>query len=797
MKLAIVALGIFSSLSVLAQDIKIIPQPVEMSVSGSSEQFTITTKTKIVLTHGSGLESTAIFFKDYMKRFYNLNLPIVKNSEIQSYSNTISIGISPLPASDSIKGKYSLNVAKNGISISSASKEGLFYGFQTLIQLLPVPVSTKTPQIIKLSIPQLKITDYPRFAYRGLHLDVGRHFMPVDFIKKYIDYIALHKMNYFHWHLTEDQGWRIEIKKYPKLTETGAWRNGTIIGRYPGSGNDNIQYGGFYTQEQIKDIVKYAADRYITIVPEIEMPGHSSAAIAAYPYLSCFPEEATKIPANMISQKSKSGQSTKVVQETWGVFNDVFCAGREETFKFLEDVIDEVTQLFPGKYFHVGGDECPKENWKRCPKCQQRIKTNNLADEHALQSYFITRMEKYLNSKGKTLIGWDEILEGGLAPKAIVMSWRGEEGGIAAAKQKHEVIMTPGNPVYFDHTQSQNDDSVTIGGYNPIEKVYAYEPVPKELNADEAKYVLGAQANVWTEYMKNPSKVEYMVFPRLAALSEVLWSPKEKRDWTDFEKRLTTQFSRYDFWRTNYSRAYYDIKSVIEPSPDNNGVVWKLETKQAGAEMKYVIHTAGVIASAGFIEGKKYTAPIPVNSSMILAAVSMINGKTVSNPVYQTFIFNKVTGKKISLKYEADSKYPGDGAFTLVNGAQNEKGLARSLEFLGFSGNDCEAVIDLGSSQKIKNVVVHTLNQTGGWIWRPLNVEVFVSDNGTDFTSAGLTDDFIIKNQGLGIGIMKVEFAERNTRYIKVVVKNWGKIPEGNPGANNKPWLFVDEIEVN
>ena len=787
-----------------AQDIRIIPQPVEMTVSDTSNKFTITSKTKIVLGHGNNLESTTGFFKDYIKKFYNLDIPVLKNTDVQPTSNFISIGLNPLPGSDSNQDKYSLAISKTSISIGSNSKVGLFYGFQTLIQLLPVPASSKTAQTIKLSIPQLTITDYPRFAYRGLHLDVGRHFMPVDFIKKYIDYIALHKMNYFHWHLTEDQGWRIEIKKYPKLTETGAWRNGTIIGRYPGSGNDNIRYGGFYTQDQIKDIVKYASDRYITIVPEIEMPGHSSAAIAAYPYLSCFPEEPTKIPENMISQKSKLAQSpfivgsnSKLVQETWGVFNDVFCAGKEETFKFLEDVIDEVTQLFPGKYIHVGGDECPKENWKRCPKCQQRMKDNKLYDEHALQSYFIQRMEKYLNSKGKTLIGWDEILEGGLAPKAIVMSWRGEEGGITAAKQKHEVIMTPGNPVYFDHTQSQNEDSVTIGGYNPIEKVYAYEPIPKELNADEAKYVLGAQANVWTEYMKNPSKVEYMVFPRVAALSEVLWSPKEKRDWPDFEKRLTTQFSRYDFWRTNYSKAYYDIKSAIVPSPDNNAVVWKLETKQPGAELKYVTHTAGVIASAGFTDGKTYSAPIPVNSSVILAAVSMINGKIVSNPVYQTFIFNKATGKKISLKYEADSKYPGDGAFTLVDGAQNEKGLARSREFLGFSGNNCEAIIDLGSSQKVKNIVVHTLNQTGSWIWRPLSVEVFISDNGTDFTSAGLTDDFTVKNQGLGIGIMKVQFAERNARYVRVIVTNWGKIPAGNPGADNKPWLFVDEIEVN
>jgi hexosaminidase len=787
-----------------AQNIKIIPQPVELFVSTAPEKFTITSKTSLILRPGVDSLS-AVFFKDYVKKFYNLNLKLVNNSMTQATNNAVIVDLSSSTGSDERKDRYTLLVSKNNISLSSISRAGLFYGFQTLIQLLPVPAASNTPQIIKLSIPQLTITDYPRFVYRGLHLDVGRHFMPVDFIKKYIDYIALHKMNYFHWHLTEDQGWRIEIKKYPKLTVVGSERNGTITGRYPGTGSDNTTHTGFYTQEQIKEIVKYAADRFVTIVPEIEMPGHSSAAIAAYPWLSCFPDEPTRIPDDMMSNASRLKQSplvsgsnsVKLVQETWGVFDDVFCAGKEETFKFLEDVIDEVVQLFPGKYIHVGGDECPKENWKRCPSCQKRIEANKLVDEHQLQSYFIQRMEKYLNKKGKSLIGWDEILEGGLAPNAIVMSWRGEAGGIEAAKQKHDVIMTPGNPVYFDHSQSENEDSVTIGGYNSIEKVYAYEPVPKELNADEAKYVLGAQANLWTEYMKIPKKVEYMLFPRLAALSEVLWSPKEKKDWNDFETRLPDQLRRYEFWKANYSKAYYDIRASVIPSPDNNGVQWKLESKQPGVEIKYIIHTAGMIASPTYKDGKIYTVPIPVTSSMILAATTMSGNKSISNPVYQTFSFNKVTGKKISLKGEPSKSYPGDGAFTLLNGVVNEKGMAKSREYIGFSGGNCEATIDLGSSQKIKNAVAHVLRQEGSWIWQPKTVEVFVSENGTDFTSVGLTDDFTIKIRGLETGTMKVEFTERNVQFIKVVLTNWGGIPESKPGAGNKAWLFVSEIEVN
>jgi hexosaminidase len=794
------------AVSIQAQQVNIIPQPVEIRLSESKEPFIINKQTKFVFLHGYGFEKYTDYFNDYLLKYYGFKLQVYGRKDEKIKSNFIQLGVSPLPGVDSTEGKYKLTITKDYIDIFPyRNRTGMFYAFQTLIQLLPIQNQKIKNQNSQLSIPQLSITDYPRFAYRGLHLDVGRHFMPVDFVKKYIDYIALHKMNYFHWHLTEDQGWRIEIKKYPKLTEVGAWRNGTIIGRYPGAGNDNTKYGGFYTQEQIKEIVKYAGDRYITVVPEIELPGHSSAAIAAYPYLSCFPDEPTKIPASMISRESGTAQSPfvsgkpsiKLVQETWGVFEDVFCAGKNETFKFLEDVMDEVISLFPGKYIHVGGDECPKENWKRCSSCQARMKNEKLKDEHELQSYFIQRMEKYLNKKGKTLIGWDEILEGGLAPKAIVMSWRGEEGGIAAAKEKHEVIMTPGDYVYLNNSQSENEDSVSFGGYLPLEKVYNYEPVPAALNNEEANYVFGAQGNIWTEYMKYPTTVEYMIFPRLAALSEVLWSPKANRNWNDFEKRLKTQFNRYELWRANYSKAYYDLKAAVLPTENNKGVLWKLETKQDSVVIKYITHAAGNAAAPKFSEGKIYTSPLTVQSTMITAAIGTVKGKTISNPVHQTFLFNKATGKKITLNKAPAPDYPGDGAFTLVNGVQNEKGLAKSKEYLGFLGTNCEAIIDLDSVQKIKNVLVHALRQESSWIWRPLTLEVFVSDNGTDFTSVGLTDDFNAPKTGIMNGTMKVEFAERRARYIKIVVERWGEIPQGNPGAGSKAWLFVDEIEVN
>lgn len=831
------------------QDVNIIPRPEKITMGKGS--FEINAKTTIYIhkpsekadiSHSAQFEAN--YLKGYIKKHYSFDLPISYiDYNKQDTINAIFLAKRGSPDIGSerrtLPYRYLLIVGKNNI-ICMGDANSVLYGVMSLIQLLPIP-SDKQP--IPLLIPQLRINDIPRFQYRGMHLDCSRHFWSVDFVKKYIDYLALHKFNKFHWHLTDDQGWRIEIKKYPKLTSVGGWRNGTIIGRYPGTGNDGLKYGGYYTQEQIKEVVKYAAERYIDVIPEIEMPGHSSAAIAAYPELSCFPNERTIIPvhpslASQLQQRlpltpnDTLGRKTKLVQETWGVFDDVFCAGQEKTFEFLKDVMDEVLSLFPSKYIHVGGDECPKENWKRCPHCQKRIKDNNLKDEHELQSYFIQRMEIYLNSKGRILIGWDEILEGGLAPNAVVMSWRGEAGGIEAAKQKHYVIMTPGNPVYFDHTQSENEDSVTIGGYNPIEKVYAYEPIPKELNEEEGKYVLGAQANLWTEYIKNTKKVEYMIFPRMAALSEVLWSRKENRDWKDFEKRLMMQFKRYDLWKTNYSKAYFDLKTKVVPKEDYRGIIWEIRskysrqiceyctivsreefiykkdtilvdtfpqydvsdpTKLVGYKFEKINKKAG---DKGFIQSPHY------GNGDTLKIISITESKKVSawqalhhskGPVItQDFRFSKATGKKITLEKQASKSYPGDGAFTLVNGVQNEKGLARSKEFLGFSGEDCIATIDLGKEENISFVKVHYLHQPGSWIYQPSAVSISVSNDGISFSPVAISNPIIANNEAIN------EFLQpANARFIKVHISNFGTIPSGNPGAGSKAWLFVDEIEIN
>jgi hexosaminidase len=437
---------------------------------------------------------------------------------------------------------YHLTITPKKIVIRAKSAPGFFYAVQTIRQLMPPDVEKQ--QVIegfRLAIPACEIKDAPRFSYRGMHLDVCRHFFPPEDVKRYIDMIAMHKMNNFHWHLTEDQGWRIEIKKYPKLTQVGAFRKETLVGRGDKQPYvfDGKPYGGFYTQDEIRDIVAYAKSKFVTIIPEIEMPGHALAALASYPELSC-----TGGPFDVYTQ--------------WGVVDDVYCAGKEETFNFLQDVLTEVISLFPGTYIHIGGDECPKTRWEKCPLCQKRIKVEGLKDEHELQSYFIRRIENFLISKGRKLIGWDEILEGGLAPEATVMSWRGTAGGIEAAEQKHNVIMTPNKYLYLDYYQNEPEGQpLAIGGYLPLERVYSYNPMPTDLNAEEQKYILGLQGNVWTEYITTRDYLDYMAYPRTFAIAETGWTPDRLKDFDDFLARLEVLKKRYDTIGINYFKGPY------------------------------------------------------------------------------------------------------------------------------------------------------------------------------------------------------------------------------------------------
>lgn len=575
MRLSYPVAGICLMLSMSActndvSDFHIIPFPEHLSV-GTGE-FRLTSATQVYLSDPADeqLQALGVYTSDMLKLMLETEVSLAHGPATHGVDEAIVLRLVDESTHTSAE-HYRLVVNPGTISISASNPAGLFYGLQTLRQLKFSPGLPEAGQSSGAeenthaeeseeehgehegehsedhgegevrggvwTTPVVSIEDSPRFSYRGLHLDVGRHFFPVDFIKRYIDLMAMYKLNTFHWHLTEDQGWRIEIKKYPRLTEVGAFRDETILEKnfdpYVG---DGIRYGGFYTQEEVREVVAHAESRFVTVIPEIEMPGHSVAALAAYPELGCTdgPFEVAKV---------------------WGVHSDIYCPS-EETFAFLEDVLLEVMDLFPSRYIHIGGDEAPKTRWEESDLAQAVIRREGLADEHELQSYFIRRIETFLLSHGRQLIGWDEILEGGLAPEATVMSWRGMNGGIEAAQQGHDVIMTPQSHMYFDYYQAEPEgEPLAIGGHLPLETVYSFEPVPDTLTRSERRHILGAQANVWTEYMRTTEYVEYMVFPRVLALSEVVWSPNAKRDWESFVSRIPAQFEILDRYGVNYRRT--------------------------------------------------------------------------------------------------------------------------------------------------------------------------------------------------------------------------------------------------
>lgn len=520
---------------VIEGDLNIIPLPAQME--RQEGYFTIDQDTWIQSDSfpGEAFDPVKVF-DEVFKRKSGYSIP--KHNDKPRKDDEKHLILIIHSTDHELKEGYSLHISPVGIIINANNEQGVFYAFQSLRQIMrmdAVPDANDETRI--WNAPAVHIIDQPLFSYRGMHLDVCRHFFPVDFVKKYIDLLAYYKMNRFHWHLTDDQGWRIEIKQYPKLQEVAAWRDQTLVGKYGATEPkyDGQRYGGYYTQNEIRDVVDYARERGVMVIPEIEMPGHSMAALAAYPELSC------------------NGGPFKVA-ETWGVFNDVFCP-TEETFTFLENVLKEVIPLFPAPYIHIGGDECPKKRWKESEYCQALKRKEGLKDEMELQSYFVRRIEEYLNAKGKSVIGWDEILEGGIAPNATIMSWRGIDGGIAAAKAGHDAIMTPGKYCYFDKYQGDRaTEPIAIGGFLPVDSVYAYNPIPAALTPEEAKHILGAQGNVWTEYIASTDYAEYMAYPRAMALAEVLWTPADRKSWASFQDRLKKQVDRLDGMKVNYAK---------------------------------------------------------------------------------------------------------------------------------------------------------------------------------------------------------------------------------------------------
>ncbi|MEZ4780475.1 MAG: family 20 glycosylhydrolase [Flavobacteriaceae bacterium] len=729
-------------------EVLIIPQPQQQTLGEGS--FLLNNSTGI--DYDDTFKVSAEFFKSYIEEGSDIKL---------EGSNKISF-IKDETLSDE---GYSLEILPKHINIKAKTDQGAFYAVQSLRQLLPPEFENGTFQGNDIAIPCTTIKDEPQFAYRGMHLDVGRHMFSVDFIKKYIDALAMLKMNTFHWHLTEDQGWRIEIKKYPKLQEVAAYRNETLIDHYNTQPQqfDGEKYGGYYTQEDIKDVVAYAQSRFVTVIPEIELPGHSQAAIAAYPELGC------------------TGEQVEVATK-WGIFEDIYCP-KEETFTFLEDVLDEVMALFPSKYIHIGGDEAPKTRWKNCDHCQALIKKEGLKDEHELQSYFISRIEKYLNSKGRQIIGWDEILEGGLAPNATVMSWRGFNGAIEAAKQHHDVILTPGSHCYFDHYQSENkDEPLAIGGFTPLERVYDFDPIPEELTQEEAQYVLGAQGNVCTEYMKTSQKVEYMVFPRILALSEVIWTYPKERNYKEFVSRVEHFHKRLDALNINYANHLYEIEGKMVAN--NNQPAYALETVSKGKAIRYTLDS-----SEPNINSNIYKDPIPITKSVFIKAGVFNTKEQLGSTFSQDINLHKALGKSITINKALNKSYPGSGAEGLVNGISGSNTRYGDKEWLGFSGEDLEITIDLGEKTDINSIETRFHNGNGQWIYAPKEMTV-IFDNEADKQHINIPTS---KENLVNVAIN----AKVSSKTITLKIPNYGIIKEGKQGAGNKAWTFIDEIIVN
>ena len=746
---------------------RIIPLPQNINL-GNGASFKLSSATKISFPkNDANLKQMAVFLSEYIQMDSGLKVPI---SDSQLGNNSIELQTN---FKNDNKEAYQFIVNQNKIVINGASNSGTFYGVQLLRKVL-MNTGQKTP----IELPNVSIIDYPRFGYRGMMLDVARHFAPVDFVKKFIDILALHNINTFHWHLTDDQGWRIEIKKYPKLTEIGSKRTETIVGKTKDE-YDGKPYGGFYTQNEIKEIVDYAKKRYINVIPEIDLPGHMMAALASYPELGCV------------------GKGYEV-QKKWGVSDDVLCVGNEETFQFLEGVFEELVPLFPSQYFHIGGDECPKNSWKKCPKCQVKIAELGLQSdgkhtaEEKLQSYCMTRVEKFLNSKGKKIIGWDEILEGGIAPNATIMSWRSFQGGIDAAQQGHDAIMTPGSYCYFDHYQGNDPklEPLAIGGFTSVERVYSFEPIPEILNKEQQKHIIGAQANVWREYMPTSEQVEYMILPRLAALSEVLWTEKSKKNYADFLTRLGILLPVYDELKYNYAKTVFEVSPQIEIDSNNSNLILSLKTSSQDP----IYFTLD--GSPPTINSQKYKDNIKINKSSTVKAA--VIGQNYSSKIFeQSFEFNKATLKPVVLKNQPTERYRFNGAETLVD-AKKGSLVFSTGDWIGLYNQDFEAIVDIKSIQEVSEVSINTFISPNDWIFGPKQFVVSLSNDGINFTPVfGKDIDIALQADNAKILNLKANFENQKTRYIKIVAPIFEKIPQWHYSAGQPTFLFVDEITVN
>jgi hexosaminidase len=769
----------FSGFGQSDQDFRIIPKPARMEPRDGRFIFSPETIVRFP-SNNAGLKTLA---ENFIRQFHAATGFLLR-TENRPEATPTGTFLAFMPVSDANLGDegYRLAVTTSAITIEATKPAGFFYAIQSLYQLLPPEIFRSTPVGLSAtwSVPACRIEDKPRYGYRGLHLDVARHFFPVSFIKKYIDLLSLHKFNTFHWHLTDDQGWRIEIKKYPKLTQVGSRRKETLIGHYYESDPqqfDGQSYGGFYTQDEVREVVRYAKSKYVTIIPEIEMPGHALAILAAYPEFGC------------------SGGPYETATK-WGIFTDVLCP-YDRTFTFLQDVLTEVMTLFPGPYIHIGGDECPKISWKKSPFCQNLMKKLKLKNENQLQSYFISRIDQWVSSKGWKTIGWDEILEGNspairVSPSATVMSWRGIDGGLKAARQNHDVIMTPGDFLYLDHYQAdRSQEPLAFGRFTPLEKTYSYDPTPADWPVAAQKHIIGAQANVWTEYLKTAGQVEYMVWPRAAAVAELVWTPLDQKNWPDFIRRLPLLFKRLDALGVSYSRAYYDVVAETIPQPDGTLQI-ALATPEETAEIRY--STDGSTPTA---QSARYHRPFNLTKPTTVKAVTVKNGAVIGDVQAWDFAVSKATGKSIQLA-TAPTRPKNAEPSTLIDGRYGSTiGYLEEMQnVVGVKIADLTATLNLAEPQSIQSVTIGLVKATAGAILLPRQVEVAVSDDGRTFHAVKTVLMDPTERGKKAIIRQTLTFEPVTCRYVRIMARNVGKVPAGMTQAGKDAWVMADEITV-
>lgn len=728
--------------------IDLLPRPVRTELTGG--QLTISNSYRLV--YPKGCEALA----DYTSALIEERTGLKRNGRKPKTAITLLLDPSITQA-----GAYRLTVTKEGVEIRAAGEEGLRYGIQTLRQMLPV--EKKNTAVL----PCADIYDYPRFGWRGLHLDVSRHFFTAREVKRFLDIMAMYKFNRFHWHLTDDQGWRLQIKSHPELTDIGAWRKsvGFVDNQKNGLDVDNGKpYGGFYTQDEVRDVVAHAAKLGITVIPEIDLPGHSQAAITACPQIYCFPNEKLE------------------VRTEGGVSKGVMCAGREETFKLLGDVLDEVIALFPAPYIHLGGDETPKDGWRRCPKCQERIKTEHLADEHELQSYFMKRLERYINAKGRKMIGWDEIMEGGVSPTATVMSWRSMQPGKEAAMGGNDVIMTPGTFVYLNQLQSVNPVTKATGDVLTLKRVYDFNPMPEGLTPEQQSRILGVEACQWSEHTPNERVLYYKEYPRAIALAEVAWTPQSGRQWSDFYARLQNHLAQLTHYGIGYGQPCYDV--TINTSENAAGQPIVTFSTEVPSKIYYTLDGTNPTHSSAV-----YSAPLPITQNTTVKACMFRTDGTQGRVASQDITFHRALGKKVIYNLPYSDNHDGGGDLAMTNGM-----LGR---WQGFEKQDADFVVDLGRPQTVDSILTHWKYDIRDWVLRPTSVSYEVSADGKNYTGV-YRQTFTNPAGDFGVGILKADCGKHltNVRYIRVKATNEKINPQWHTSAGAACWIFVDEVVV-